>query len=169
MPPLDLPEGGSSGLPEQPRRTLQRARVGHIWPLGPPDANCPSATGARGQGRSPTGRWAGASSSSLKAVELPGPRAPWPLALMDQRTTHPGGGTPIPQERGVTEPSRTPAQASSGGQGSGVRETDTETAQGGRERKAPTRASEDLRPHAENQGFGKALPAVKMVAGIVSK
>lgn len=86
------------------------------------------------QGRSPTVRWAGASSSSLKAVQLPGPRAPWPLALIDHRTTHPGGGTPIPQERGVREPSGTPAQASSGGQGSGGRETDTETAQGERER-----------------------------------
>lgn len=48
MSPLDLPEGGSSGLPRQPRSAPQRARVGHIWPLGPLDA-----TGARGTGQVP--------------------------------------------------------------------------------------------------------------------
>lgn len=46
---------------------------------------------------------------------------------------------------------------------------ETETAQGGRGRKVRARGSEELRPHAENQGFGMVLPVAKMVTAIVSK
>lgn len=48
-------------------------------------------------------------------------------------------------------------------------ETETETVQGGRERRACTQGGEELRPHADNQGFGMVLPGVNTVTGIVSK
>lgn len=53
--------------------------------------------------------------------------------------------------------------------GGGETEAETETEQGGRERRARTQGGEELRPHADNQGFGMVLPVVSTVTGIVSK